>query len=859
MEPSDRYSSAVIRTPDQRLRVFISSTIKELEPERAAVKEAIERLHLIAVLFELGARPHPPRDLYRAYLEQSHIFVGIYWESYGWVAPEMEISGLEDEFLSAGRHPKLIYIKDPAPDRDPKLRELLERIKHTSEVSYKSFSTPDELAALVQNDMALLLSERFETGADDTTSDLRTPSSDIPVVPTALIGRDREMQNVSSLLMTQGVRLVSLVGPGGIGKTRLAIEVAHSLTDRFNDGVHFAPLALVVDPQMVPAAIAHAMGIPEEDRRSLKEVLTARLATAEALLVLDNFEQIVDAAPVVSDLLAAAPLLKVLVTSRAVLRLRGEFEFPVQPLSLPRRGTDVAGATESAAVQLFLERAMSANPNLELDEASTAAIVEICRRLDGLPLAIELAAARVRILAPQQLLERLSSRFEVLTGGYRDLPARQQTLRSAIDWSYELLDEDERTLFARLSVFVGGRSLDAVEHVCDPDHDIDVLTVATSLVDKSLLRQVESRDGEPRFTMLETLHEYALEQLRAGGEERRLRSLHAEYFLELAEGAKAELRGPNQAKWLQALHTDHDNLHAALAWSAEQEDANAFLRLVYAMWNYWTVRAYLIEAKAWAEKVSSMAHKGAPEFAARGLFAAGEIAHATADPLNAESYYLSALAIAHKAKDREGIATLKNVLGHLSFERSDIPEARVLYEQALQLFIELNDVQGKAQALKNLGRVAAVEKDWNKSIALLEESMKAFEEEGDQQGVARSFLNLGVTHREAGNPKDAALYIKESTRLWNQLGGKWDLIECVEDWAANETLQQNDVEAARAFGTAERARERIGVPLWFFEENLLRPYWEQLRKRLGSVKFNELHQEGRGLDLQEAIDRILAE
>jgi hypothetical protein len=423
-----------IRTPDQRLRVFISSTIKELAAERRAVREAIEGMRLHPVLFELGARPHPPRDLYRAYLEQSDIFIGIYFESYGWIAPEMEISGLEDELVLSGDKPRLVYIKEPAPEREERLTGLLDRIQ-ASGSAMRVFKDPDELKSLVATDLAVLLTERFTRpdgrGRHPGRLKTRVPSAAAPIV-----GREREISELTSLLADPEHRLVSMCGPGGVGKSRLAIEVANRLEDRFADGAHFVALEAVSRPDGVPDAIAASLGLADRlNAISPTDLLIKSLADRELLLVLDNFEHVIDAAPFLSGLLQSCPKVRVLVTTRTVLRLRAEAEYVLEPLDVPREGSRGAGASDS--VRLFMERARNAAFATRTEQMR--AVEEICRRLDGLPLAIELAAARTSILSPEQIVARLDDRFGFLKGGTADLPERHKTMRDAIAWSVDLL------------------------------------------------------------------------------------------------------------------------------------------------------------------------------------------------------------------------------------------------------------------------------------------------------------------------------------------------------------------------------------------------------------------------------------
>ena len=465
---------AAIRTPDQRLRVFVSSTLFELADERAAVERAISALRLTPVMFELGARPHPPRELYRAYLAQSDIFVGLYWQRYGWIGPDMDISGLEDELLLSRSLPRLLYVKTPAPDREPRLTTMIGDLEDEGSDSYRSFRSPRELGRLVRDDLALLLSERFATTArhDDqpasaASSTARRERRSLPVSSTSLIGRERDVAAVTKLLESPEVRLVTLTGPGGVGKTRLAIAVGEQLDDGSSRRTVFVPLASIAQPDLVLPRVAAAVGATVEGTRSPVDALTEHFEEIPTLLVLDNLEQVVGVAPELDELLSSCPGLNVLATSRTALRLRAEREYPVGALGVPAFSDrpPIEQVASLPAVQLFVDRAQSVRYDFSLTEDNVLAVVDICRRLDGLPLAIELAAARTRLLEPMALLARLENVLDALGTGPVDLPERQRNLRATVEWSVDLLDDAEQRLLASLSVFADGWTVAAATHV----------------------------------------------------------------------------------------------------------------------------------------------------------------------------------------------------------------------------------------------------------------------------------------------------------------------------------------------------------------------------------------------------------
>jgi predicted ATPase len=579
-----------IRTPDQRLRVFVSSTLQELSAERAAVSEAVRAIRLTPVMFELGARPHPPRDLYRAYLAQSDVFVGIYWQRYGWVAPGETVSGLEDEYQLSGPMPKLIYIKR-GDGREARLAELVKRIQSDDRVSYRSFGDADELRELVKDDLAVMLTERFATAAGRAEAAVAPaqaepgalaeadipPRYELPLERGELIGRAPLVSSVVELLARPDVGIVTLTGTGGTGKTRLAIHVGHAQRDAFEGHVYYVELAGVGAAQDVLPAIQSTLEIPlPPDGGEPEKLLIAHLRRRRALLVLDNFEQVLDAAPAVARIAAACPRLKILVTSRESLRVQGEHEQPVPPLALEAAG---AGAL-SPCMALFEQRAQEMRPDFRVDAENRASIAEICRRLDGLPLAVELAAARTRVLSPQAMLPRLDRSLSLLTSQRRDLPARQQTLRAALCWSYDLLRPEEQAFFRRLGAFTGGFFEEAAAELT-ADTGVDTLDGLTSLADKSLLARAE-QEGVTRFHLLETVREFALERLAEAGEERDTRMRHARWVRDLLGAAQGPItRHAERPAWQRRLAPEEGNARAALRFLSAPAGDRALLWDLY--------------------------------------------------------------------------------------------------------------------------------------------------------------------------------------------------------------------------------------------------------------------------------------
>ena len=627
----------------------------------------------------------------------------------------------------------------------------------------------------------------------------------LPAQPTPLIGREHEVATLGQLLRREDVHLVTLTGPGGTGKTRLALQTASELRDVFVDGICFVSLAPINDPMLVMPTIARAFGIRDGVGQPISARLEDVLLRKRVLLLLDNFEQVVGAASQVADLLTSCPQLKLLVTSREVLHVRAEHEFAVPPLALPdlTHLPELAALTNVPSVALFLQRAQAARPEFQLTSTNARAVTEICVRLDGLPLAIELASARMKLLSPQVLLSRLSRRLAILTGGARDMPTRQQTLRNTIEWSYQLLSFEEQRLFRWLSVFVNGCTLRAAEAVCDESGDGSgqVLDGVASLIDKSLLRRAEQtgeENEEPRLQMLETIREYGLEVLIVNGEGEIARQAHANYFLSLVERAEPALKGPSLVVWLERLEREHDNLRAALQWAVESGKTEMALRFGIALERFWVVRGHRNEGLAFLEQALEGSAGVATDVRAKALLAAARLAFIQSNYDQGEALAQEGLTLFRKLGDRRGIALSLDRLGMAAWRRGDFPAARVLLEEDLSLFKEVDDKDRVAWSLFTLGLLDNKQGDYSRAYTLFEESLKLFRALGNKRGIAASLTQLaGTLFVSQGDQTMIYPLLKEGLSLDQEVGDKEGMAvaSLLLGWVA---LKQGDVATARS-------------------------------------------------------------
>jgi predicted ATPase len=687
----------------------------------------------------------------------------------------------------------------------------------------------------------------------------RTPDAtpgNLPPPLTSFVGREEELAEVERLL--DHTRLLTLTGPGGSGKTRLALRVAADLRTSYEDGAWFVDLSPVTDPDLVPAAVAKALGVPEAAGRPVLEEVKDHLRPRERLLLVDNFEQVAEAGPVIEELLLSAPRLRTMVTSRVVLSLPGEQEYPVPPLQVPEAGRlprDPAAVAAVEAVRLFVERAVAASPRFALTGENAPAVAEICARLDGLPLAIELAATRTKVLTPDQILSRLKRSLSLLTSGARSLPERQRTLRAAIAWSYDLLDPVEQRLFARLSVFTGGWTLESAEAVCQPEElGLDILDGLASLVDKSLIRRVEPPGRPSRFSMLETIREFGQERLEASSDLEPVRRRHAEHFLDLAEEAEPHLTAQDQGAWLDRMDQEHANLRAALRWAIDRGDAGRAQTAAGALWRFWQQRGHLAEGLRWLEEVLAMpSGQGRTAARAKALTGAGGVAW-WSDQRASGALYEEALAIERELGDPARLArALYNQAFAVAGEH-DLESAARLLEESLALFRRVGDEPGVAGVLTMQVVPDAMAGAWDRVVARLEEVAAIWRRLGDRLNLAFGLIWLAFAYGRAGRRADARATALEALELFREADNPTGTALAFLDLAFLLTWEGRHADAIRMAGVSESVRERAGGgPMPGFGGMLEGDPVADARAHLTEEAAEQAWQEGRAMTVPDAV------
>ena len=730
---------------------------------------------------------------------------------------------------------------------------VLERGERKRPYPHTVRSIADALALTEEERVALFTAVPGRSAAAPALSGTGLP----PTPTTALVGRARDLKGVANFLGQSGVRLLTLTGTGGVGKTRLAMEAVREAAGLFPDGAAFAALAPVGDAGLVVPTVARLLGLREAGGRSPLEALRAHLSGKRFLLVLDNFEHVLEAAPEVGGLVESCPSLTVLVTSRAPLRVRGEQEYPVGPLALPP-STDSPAAEEvagSSSGRLFAERAHAASPAFEITEENASAVASICRRLDGLPLALELVAARTRFLGPAALLSRLDRALEA--GGARDLPQRQRTMRGTLDWSHELLHDPEKELFRRLSVFAAGFTLEAAEHVCAAGavEVEEVLVLLGNLVEQSLVVAEISPEGGTRYRLLEPVRQYALEKLEEGGEVEKAKRRHAAFYLALAEEAEPLIKGHDQVEWLDRLEAENDNLRGAIGWSLEADDAQTAARFGWALGMYWVMRARSGEGRLLMEQTLERDGGELPaQMRARALFALAVCVYGSGDDERLMAVAEEGAALFRRAGDRHGEAQALGMSGFAALQLGELDRASRTFDESLEIYRDHEDAWGAAHVLDHLTILSLRRGDHRRAAGYAEEALALARRTGDRLAGNITLYLLAQMAWAADDHERATRYLRESLAMAFGLADKVNSAYCMQGLAAVAGARGEPRRVARLLGASEALLEAAGLVLYAYARNELHQRAASAaRDLLGDQAWTAAHDEGQAMSFEEAV------
>lgn len=842
-----------IPNPQSTTPGMIIGTANYMSPEQAKGKEIDARSDIFSfgiVLYEMltGRRAftgETPLEIISSILRDEP-------KSISQILPEvpLQIESIIKKMLQKECNERYLSISNLLAD----LRQLKQRLDY--EELERTFSPEQPTAQIQLNEQnTVIFASSSASDAISTKSSQILPPNNLIAELSLLIGREREISEITGLLRRNDIRLLTITGVGGTGKTRLSQAIAHESLFDFADGVYFVNLSAIENTELVISTIAQTLGLREEGGKPLKEQLCEHLREKKILIVLDNFEQITSAASNIGELLSATINLKILVTSRIRLQLRFEREFVLQPLEVPtKENLSLNKLSEYPAIELFIERAQAVKPAFELTEENAEAIAEICRKLDGLPLAIELAAVRIKLLAPQAILTRLSNSLKLLTGGARDLPERQQTMRAAIQWSYDLLDAEEKTLLNRLAVFAGGFTLEAAEAVANAEMDLsfDLLDGVASLVDKSLLLQREKNDGEPWFRMLVVVREFALEALDTTGEADEIKRLHTEFYTKLAEAFEPQFDSANAAEWLDNLELEHDNMRSAIEWSLENKAEKA-LSIVGAIRSFWISRGYWSEGGNWIKKALEKNYDGVePKLQAKVYCALGDSLWNQGNSEAAAEAYQECLRFARQGDDKLWIASALRGLGYIRRAQGDLSEAKLLIEESLELVRELNDDRAISLRLNSLGEIARTEGDFEAARKYYQDALTLAEESSLKGRMSIYNFNLASVCC-LQEDKAARLYALKCLKISEELDDKTSIGDALNVFAALAIADEDLEKSAHLFGSAQAIHQATGYKLDKVDQKFVDFYHEKAQTQMGEACFNEKFQEGQKLSLKNAI------